>query len=187
MGCALLKREPFTGSLGININETVSLENHIQYISTKIKRGSGVLGRSKNITSKERLNMSYKTLIEPYFRYGNTVWGQFHQTLQPSLQSMQNKAAGIMTGISYEDHPSILYRLCWFSIRHLIILDLPVAMFKVAKGIAPLPTQEIFHYISGLHSYDTRNAFSGNSQLKYVRLDVGKSSISYRYSSKHME
>ena len=52
-------------------------------------------------------------------------------------------------------------------------------MFKVAKGIAPPPTQEIFHYISELHSYDTMIASSGNSQLKSVRLTVGKSAISY--------
>ena len=51
--------------------------------------------------------MLYKTLIEPYFRYSNTVWGQCHQTLLDRLQSMRNRAARIITGISYEDadHP----------------------------------------------------------------------------------
>ena len=94
---------------------------------------------------------------------------------------MQNRAAGMITSMSYEDadDPSILYRLGWLSIRHLIVFDLAVATFKVAKGIAPPPTQEIFHYISELHSYDTIIASSGNSQLKSVRLTVGKSAISY--------
>ena len=45
----LLKRVPFTKSLGITISETLSRENHIEYISTETKRGIGVLGRSKNI------------------------------------------------------------------------------------------------------------------------------------------
>ena len=45
--------------------------------------------------------------------------------------------------------------------------------------IAPPPTQEMFHYISELHSYGTRSASSGNFQLKSVRLTVGKSAISY--------
>ena len=52
----------------------------------------------------------------------------------------------------------------------MIVLDLTVAMFKVARGIAPPPTQEIFHYISELHSYDTRSTSSGNFQLESVRL-----------------
>ena len=165
----------------IIIDEILSWENHIEYISAKIKRGIHVLGRSKNILSKELLNMLHKTLTEPYFRYGNTVWGQCNQTLLDRLQSMQNRAARIITGISYEDadHPSILYPLGWLSIRHLIVLDLAVAMFKVARGIAPPPTQEMFHYISELHSYDTRSASSGNFQLKSVRPTVGKSAISY--------
>ena len=57
--------------------------------------------------------MLYKTLIEPCYRYGNTVWGQYHQTLLDRLQSMQNRVARMITSISYEDadHPSILYRL----------------------------------------------------------------------------
>ena len=125
--------------------------------------------------------MLHKTIIELYFRYGNTVWGQCHQTLLDRLQSMQNRAARIITGISYKDadHPSILYRLGWLSIRHLIVLDLAVSMFKVARGIAPPPTQEMFHYISESHSYDTRSVSSGNFQLESVRLTVGKSAISY--------
>ena len=142
----------------------LSWENHIEYICTKIKRGIGVLGRSKTILSKELLNKLYRTLTEPYFRYGKTVWGQCHQTLLDRLQSMQIKAAGIITGISYEDtdHPSILYRLGWLRIRRLIVLDLAVAMFKVARGISPPPTQEMFHYISELHSYNTGSASNGN-------------------------
>ena len=40
----------------------------------------------------------------------------------------------------------------WLSIRQLIVLDLAVATFKVAKGIAPPPTWGMFHYISELHS-----------------------------------
>ena len=128
---------PFTKSLRIVIGKTLSWKNHIEYISTKIKRSTAVHGRSNSILSKELLNMLHKTLIEPYFRYGNTVLGQCHQTLQDRLQSMQNRAARMIVGISYEeaDHPSILYRLGLLRVRHLIVLDLAVAMFKVAKGI----------------------------------------------------
>ena len=52
-------------------------------------------------------------------------------------------------------------------------------MFKVARGIAPSPTQEMFHYVSELHSYDTKNASSEKFHLKSVRLTVGASAISY--------
>ena len=97
--------------------------------------------------------------------------GSVPSNLGDRLQSMQNRAARVITGRSYEDadHPSILYRLGWLSVRHLIVLDLAYAMFKVARGIAPPPTQKMFLYISELQSYD-----SGNFQLKSVRSTVGK-------------
>ena len=94
---------------------------------------------------------------------------------------MQNRAARIITCINYEDadQPSILYRLGWISIKHLIVLDLAVAMFQVARGIAPPPTPEMFHCISELHSYDTRSASSENFQQESVRLTVGKGATCY--------
>ena len=52
-----LKRVPFTKSLGIITDETLSWKNHIEYISAKIERGIGVLRMSKNILSKWLLNM----------------------------------------------------------------------------------------------------------------------------------
>ena len=55
-----------------------------------------------------------------------------------------------------------LYQLGWLIIRHLIVLDLAVAMFKVARGIARPPTLEMFPYISELHFYDPKNPSSGN-------------------------
>ena len=42
----ILKRVPFTKSLGIITDETLSWKNHIEYISTKIKLGIDVLGSS---------------------------------------------------------------------------------------------------------------------------------------------
>ena len=72
---------PFTKSLRIITDETLSWENHIEYISNKIKHGIGVLGRSKNVLSKELLNMLYKTLIEPYFRYGKYCMGSMPSNL----------------------------------------------------------------------------------------------------------
>ena len=47
------------------------------------------------------------------------------------------------------------------------------------KGITIPTTQEMFHYISELHSYDTRSASSRNFKLISVRLNMGKSAISY--------
>ena len=72
------------------------------------------------------------------------------------LKGQQLRAHTFLESVS----SCILYRVLWLSIRHLIVLDLAVAMLKIAKGIAPKPTLKMFHYVSELHPYDTRSASS---------------------------
>ena len=77
----LLKRVPHTKSLGLIIDETLSWVNHIEYISVKIIRGIGVLKRAKPFIPKHLLTTLYISIIEPYFRYCNTIWGQCQNLL----------------------------------------------------------------------------------------------------------
>ena len=48
--------------------------DHSDNISTKIKRNIGVIKRIRNSLPKEYLEMLYETIVEPQFRYCNTVW-----------------------------------------------------------------------------------------------------------------
>ena len=59
----LLKRVPYTKSLGLIIDETLSWANHIEHISVKIKRGIGVLKQAKPFISKHLLTTLYITIL----------------------------------------------------------------------------------------------------------------------------
>ena len=122
----LLKRVPYTKSLGLSIDETMLWVNHIEYISVKIKRGIGVLKQAKPFIPKHLLTTLYITIIEPSFRYCNTVWGQCQNLLLDKLQTLKNKAARIVAGKSYKeaDHIKLLQELGWLNVRKLICLDL---------------------------------------------------------------
>ena len=62
--------------------------------------------------------MIYSSLIEPYLRYCNIVWGQCDETLKDKLQALQNKAAKV----KYEDadHHKLLGQFGWLSVGNLI-------------------------------------------------------------------
>ena len=45
----------------------------------------------------------YKSLVEPYFRYCNAIWGQCGKSYINKLQTFHNRAARIVTRGSYED------------------------------------------------------------------------------------
>ena len=89
----LLKRVKRIKYLGSVVDENLKWDDHINYISVKIRRNIGILKRMRLTVPMEFLVLLYKTLIEPYFRYCNTVWGYCNETLLDKLQVLQNKAA----------------------------------------------------------------------------------------------
>ena len=70
-----IKRVRKAKYLGIIIDEKLTWEDHIDYISLKIKRNIGIMRRVRGDIPKTSLTLLYKTLVEPYFRYCNTTWG----------------------------------------------------------------------------------------------------------------
>ena len=120
---------------------------YIQYICSKVRRNIGLIEHIKHCVPKRSSIFLYKSLVEPYFRYGNTVWGLCNRILIDKLQTLQNR---IVTDTSYDEanHPVLLRELGWLSIRKLITLDLGIFMYKVNKGITPDPICEIFQKAS---------------------------------------
>ena len=92
----LLKRVKRIKYLGSIVDENLTWDDHIDYILVKIRRNIGILKRMRLTVPRESLVLLYKTLIEPYFRYCNTVWGYCDETLLDKLQVLQNKVARVI-------------------------------------------------------------------------------------------
>ena len=61
--------------LGIILQETLSWDNHVTLVKTKISKVIGILYRLKNIFPKETLKTLYTSLIASYLNYGLLLWG----------------------------------------------------------------------------------------------------------------
>ena len=88
-----IKRVKKTKYLGMIVDDTLTWEDHIDYITMKISRDVGIIRRVRELIPEKALLLLYQTLIDPYFRYCSTVWGQFGETLKDKLQALQNRAA----------------------------------------------------------------------------------------------
>ena len=112
----------------------------------------------------ESLVLLYKTLIEPYFRYCNTVWGYCNETLLDKLQVLQNKVARVIKGSKFEytNHPFLLKELCWLNVRQLIFIGTVILMYRVANNLAPKTISDMFQVANNVHNYNTRYASNGN-------------------------
>ena len=176
-----LRRVEKTKALGLIIDDNLRWNHHIDYICSKVKRNIGVIGRTRGCIPKRSSVQLYHSLVEPYFRYGNTIWGFCDKNLIDKLQCLQNRVCRIITGTGYEnaDHPSLLKELGLLSIRQLINLDLGVRMFKVKEGLIPRPMCDIFQHIDAVHQYGTRSATQGNFYRIKTNKQITNSAISY--------
>ena len=72
-----IRRVKVVKYLGLMVDECLTWEHHIEYITKKINRGIGILKRVRHFLHRESLIILYQTLIEPYYRYCSIVWGQY--------------------------------------------------------------------------------------------------------------
>ena len=71
----LIKRVQKAKYLGLVIDDKLSWKEQIGYVSTKIRRNIGIMKGIKDCFPRDSLILLYRTLVEPYFRYCNTTWG----------------------------------------------------------------------------------------------------------------
>ena len=176
----LIKRVKMTKCLGNIIDQHLTWEDHIEYVSKKIRRNIDVLKRLRNVIPRDSLITRYKTLIEPHFRYRNTVWGYCNETLIQKLQVLQNRASRVIRFSKYEctDHSKLLKSLNWLSICHLINYDTAVLMYKVYNNAVSEQINELFTKSESTHHYLTRYASNNNFLVKFTTTEKGKRAIS---------
>ena len=70
-----------------------------------------------------------------------------------SLQTLQNRAARIVTGSPY-DAPSVPLRkeLGWLSIKEMIVNKTSTIMYKTLNDLAPLSLSNLFVRLSDFHT-----------------------------------
>ena len=84
-----IRRVKLIKYLGLWIDDNLTWEVQIDHICSKMAGNIGIIKRIRNFILKESLLTLYRTLVEPYLRYCNIVWGQCNETLLDKLQTLQ--------------------------------------------------------------------------------------------------
>jgi hypothetical protein len=157
-----LKRYRSFKCLGVELDEHLSWEVHINAICKKVGAGIGVLKRTKPFVPNETLHIIYKALILPYFDYCSPLWDNCGIVLKEKLQRFQNRAARVLTGVSYDTNSSeLLERLNWKNLENRFRFNKVVLVYNILNnGTAPC-LREFFSARSNndndyhLRNYDT--------------------------------
>ena len=120
------------------------------------------------------------TLVEPYLRYGNSIWGRCSKTHIQKLQTLQNKAARIVAGKPFEETDLVLLlkELQWFNVEKLIDNNNAVLAYKMKNGITLDHFSETYSFEEITNPYDTRASHSKFLQLNRYNSSYGQKSFS---------
>ena len=147
--------------LGLIVYDALTFSNHIDYISTRIKRGTGVMKKTGKFLDKNYLLMLYRTMVETHFRILQCGMGQCNDTLTDRLQIFQNKAARVIAKVKYEMLTTwdLLVNL---AVCGLIKLDLGIFRNKSQNNLWPEIAGEFHIPAEMVHSHQTRSGVSRN-------------------------
>ena len=175
---ASIKRVEQVKKLGLIVDENLTWEHHVNYISQKIKHNVSILKRMSKVLQTESLCMLYKTLTEPHFRYCSIIRGNCGEILKDKLQTLQNRATRIITRTPYEvaDHFTLLKHLKWLDVRNIIMA---IFKYKAMNQLVPGQISEMFTCLSTQYSYETRAMANGNLFIPANHLMAEQRSLRY--------
>ena len=175
-----IRRGKLVKFIGLWINDNLTWDVHIDHICSKMALNIGIIKRIRNFKPKEFLLTLYRTLVEPYLRYYNIVWGQCNETPKDKSQTLQYKAARTISKIRYDDasHMKLLCDFGWISVKNLTNFDLAVFMYNTQRGLTPDNIKNLFQIVDAVHPYKTREATNGKPHTVHSSLSITRRSIS---------
>ena len=146
--------------LGMDIDEKLTWDAHIDSICSKVSAGIGAMKRIKPFVPPATLQTIYKALIPPYFDYCSPLWDTCAKTLQDKLQKFQSRAAKVITGASYDIMSTdVLDALDWQTLDVKRLENKLIMMYKILNNHTAPNLNECFCKRNTIQSnYDLRSS-----------------------------
>ena len=155
----LIERVNSYKCLGVQVDETLSWEAHISEVVSKVAKVLAVLRRLRPICPQSTLVTIYKSLILPNLDYCSAVWGCISNGLSQKLETLQNRAARIVTGSGWDVRSAqILRALNWESLTDRRARQLKSLMFKTANNLVPEYLSDKFTSVNTIHRHNLQGA-----------------------------
>ena len=112
--------------LGVELNEKLKFDNHINKIARKISKNTGILCKPTYFVPKSVLINLYRTLIEPYLNYCPIIFGGAYSSHIQPLGVAQRKTVRIISRVNSQAHSNPLFALDVLKFNDLYKLQLGI-------------------------------------------------------------
>ena len=126
--------------LGVILDENLNWKDHINKISTKISRVTGILCKMKHSMPPFILKTIYNSLIVPHLTYGILVWG----SNTSYLFKLQKKTIRTITKSKYNEHTEPLFKMLNLFNKMLNPRLIQINSFEILLQLLPHFTPCIF-------------------------------------------
>ena len=183
LGEAEIKRVDKSKTLGVIIDEHLTWKNQVDSIRKKVSKGIAMLRRMKEYVPISTLIKVYNAIILSHFDYCSLVWDECADYLLTKLQKLQNRAARVITGSSYETNSEdILSELNWQPLKERFRIKKAMFAYNVRNN-DKLPQSIINRFKTKDNSnYNLRNNYT-DFVLKKPKTNFMKKSITYSAAS----
>ena len=167
-------RENHTKHLGLVLDDRLSFRKHIHDAIQKANTGLALMKYLSSFVSRHILNMTYKLYVRPHLDYGDIIFHDQLSDMMKSIESVQYKAALIVTGSWPGTNRLRLYEeVGWESLSDRIIYRRFALFFKILKNDAPSYLFDHIHELPNEANMTRRykNSFYVFCQRNWVSLD----------------
>ena len=155
----IVSRVESTKFLGVIIDSALTWKDHINYIKTKIAKGTGIICKGRKYFNTSTLLTLYYSFIYPYLTYCVEVWGNTSNCYLNSLSKLQKRAIRIITSANYRAHTDPLFnKLKILPLSKISDYSIIILMYKYARGMLPSVFNDMFIRNYEIHSYNTRQS-----------------------------
>ena len=141
--------------LGLQIDQHLNWNAHIQKCSNKISRTLGVMNRLKRNLPTKILRVLYNSLILPHLQYAILSWG----SKLSRLSKLQKRATRFITCSKFNAHTELLFKsLKLLKLEDLLSINVLKLYYKLCHGDLPVYITNLFTRIvpGSTHDYDLR-------------------------------
>ena len=136
--------------LGVEIDNRLRWDAHINKVCSKASRVLGFLRRNFWTAPKEVKHLSYQTLVRPILEYASPAWDPHFKKDVQRIEAIQRRAARFCTGNFKQTSSvtSMLKELNWESLEERRKNSRLCLMFQVIKGLVAVNPNGLIHVTS---------------------------------------
>ena len=173
-----IERASHNKFLGVILDENLTWNNHINELSSKLKRLFHIFYNIRNYLRKDNITTIYYALIYSRIKYGISVYGQACDSKFKKIQTLQNKLLKVLSSKNYQFSTDMLHNeFDILKIKDIIKQETITFVHKFSSNSLPPVFDDYFETLASNHNRNTRH---GSHLLKIINHTTNFSAASMK-------